>query len=139
MAVDVDMWAMAFYWYKTGLYNALRRSSSSGGFGGARYPSSLNICSSFAALPAFIAATLLSAEVGALPPGNRESWRQSDIGKGEDVWRVKHTRRGRAGTESVPSLVDSSSAEVYCDWMLASRDIDDRRWRGKQRCIFREI
>lgn len=45
------------------LYKALRRSNSSGGLGGARYSSTVNICSSFAARPNFKAAILLDGNL----------------------------------------------------------------------------
>ena len=94
---------------KNYLYKALRRSSSSGGLGGARYSSAVNICSSFAARPNFKAAILLDGnlvEEGAC--GGDET------GRGEDVCLVKQTLLGRAGTDAVlcPTLVFSMSSDV---------------------------
>jgi hypothetical protein len=87
----------------TDLYNALLLSSSSGGFGGARYPSSVYICSSFAARPALL--TVRFSDV-TLPPGSLGSCVGDVIGRGDDDWRVRHTRRGRAGTVKLPSSVE---------------------------------
>ena len=33
----------------------------------------------------------------------------------------------------------SSTTEVYCDWVLASRDCDDRRWSRKESLVFCKI